>query len=233
MWPTNTPSTTSMLAARAGLLDVDDSLMRFGSLARLAGMPALPRATAFPLAPGAAERLEALLAAEFERVRVACADEGLDAPVCALALIYVHEHDLALAENLYALTEPARARTFDHRREQGLWDLWSPAGWDHTNLLGPVNEVRLRDGERVAASLIAAGCTDPQGAFVRELAHRLARHDWAGVMTTTVDFACWAVEHEVTEDVFETFRVTAPPRAVEAYEQRGWLRFPAEFSWKP
>jgi hypothetical protein len=53
------------------------------------------------------------------------------------------------------------------------------------------------------------------------------------VMTVTDDFACWAVEHDVTDDVFDTFRMTALQPAIAAYEQRGLLRFPNEFKWQP
>jgi len=41
------------------------------------------------------------------------------------------------------------------------------------------------------------------------------------------------MEHELTEEVFETFRAVASEAAVEAYEARDWLRFPEELLGTP
>jgi hypothetical protein len=156
-----------------------------------------------------------------------CAGRRFDAAVCTLALVYVDQHDVALAGDLCALTEPYRASLLERPDDQGLWQLWSPcySDWDHA-FRDLWSEARTEAGERVGAELIAAGCADPTGAFNCELAYRLSRHDWSSTMTVTDDFACFAVEHEVNEDMFDTFRATAPAAAVAAYQQRNWLRFP-------
>jgi hypothetical protein len=177
------------------------------------------------LAPDAAARRDKLLASEFARVVALCAGRRFEAAVCTLALVYVPQHDVALAGELCALTGPYRASLLQRADDQGLWQLWSPVhgDWDHA-LRDLWTQERVQEGERVGAELIAAGCQDPEGAVNCELAWRLSRHDWSSTMTVSDDFACFAVEHEVTEDMFDTFRVTAP--AAAAYQQRNWLRFP-------
>jgi hypothetical protein len=196
-------------------------------------MPPLPRASEFGLPPEGAELLERLLGTEEARVQEVLGRETFAGPVCALAFIYVREHDLPTASYTYALTERARDAAFERHGEQALWVLWSPSGWDHADILDDPGEATYRDAERLAAALKEAACEDPEGAFVCELAYRFARASWSGVMPVTGDFACWAMEHELTEDVLDTFRVTAPPAAVSAYVARGWLRFPGEYAIKP
>jgi hypothetical protein len=197
-------------------------------------VPRLPRATEFELPPAGAALLQRLLRTEEARVRAVLRKRTFAGPVCSLAFIYVWEHDLPTATYTYALTEQARDAAFERHGEQGLWVLWSPADWDHADILDddPGQDV-YREAERLAAALQEAGCEDPEGAFVCELAYRLARASWSGVMPITEDFACWAMEHESDEDALETFRVTALAAAVSAYAARGWLRFPDSYAIKP
>lgn len=193
-------------------------------------MTPLPRASEAGLSGPAAERLETHLLADEARVREACEARTFVGSVCALAIVYVWQLDLPRATGLYVLTELARDAIFESQGEQGLWLLWSPADWDHSDILSRPRTVDHTDVEGLASDLIAAGCADPEGAFVCELAYRLVRRDWSAVMPLTPDFAGWAMEHDLSPDVFDTFRVTAPEAAVTAYDARSWLRFPDHYN---
>jgi hypothetical protein len=198
-------------------------------------MPPLARASSFPLTGPGVERLERRLRTDESRLREALGDQTFAGPVCAVAFVYVHQPPaIPLMTHAYALTRPALEAAFArHGDEQGLWVLWSPADWDHAELPSWPSDEIVDEAERLATHLRRARCRDPEGAFICELAYRVARADWSDVMTVTDDFASWAMEHEETEDVFETFRVTAPPNVVSTYVARGWLRFPDEYSLQP
>lgn len=131
------------------------------------------------------------------------------------------EHDLPYPSHTSALSELERSALVADRGVEALWFRGvAPLGLSRT----PAAEVE-RKIDPVAADLHAAGCENPDGAFLCELAHRLSRLVWRehGVEATP-DFAYWAVEHDVpTGWVHETFRVTARPDVVSAYEGAGWL----------
>jgi len=194
-------------------------------------MPPLARASSFALTRPGVDRLERRLRTEESRLRTALGERTLAGPVCAVAFIYVHQPPaVPVVAHAYALTRAALDAAFErHGDEQALWVLWSPADWDHTDLLSWPSDDILDEAERLAKQLKRARCKDPEGAFICELAYRVARSDWTDVMAVTDDFASWAMEHEETPDIFETFRVTATPEAISTYTARGWLRFPDEF----
>ena len=200
-------------------------------------MPALARASSFALTGPGVERLERRLKSEEHRLRAALGERTYAGPVCAVAFIYVHQPPaIPVVAHAYALTRPALDAAFErHGDEQALWVLWCPAAWDHADvLIWPRDEDGIvEEAERLANQLKRAGCRDPEGAFISDLAYRVCRADWSDVMAVTDDFASWAMEHEETPDVFETFRVTAPPDIISTYAARGWLRFPDDFSLQP
>lgn len=198
-------------------------------------MPPLARASSFALTGPGVERLEQRLKTEESRLRAALGEQTFAGPVSAVAFIYVHQPPaIPVVAHAYALSRTALDAAFErHGDEQGLWILWSPADWDHPELLSCPSDDIIEEAERLAKQLKRARCKDPEGAFICELAYRVARADWSDVMTVTDDFATWAMEHEETPDIFETFRITAAPEAISAYTARDWLRFPEEFALQP
>lgn len=186
-------------------------------------MAALPRATSFGLAGGGLALLERTLEGGATAVRESCADRFSDS-VCALSFVYVEEGFAPRITYLGALTVGGRAALFGSGEAKGLALLWSPADWDHWDFFAGTPEEMDGDLERLGGLLGEAGCDDPEGAYLCELAWRLSRADWSAVMKTSPDFACWTMEHEGSGGpAHETFRVTAREEAVERYERRGWL----------
>lgn len=170
--------------------------------------------------------LDRVLSAECERLKEGCRERAFRGPVCALAFIYVEDYvdsPELLATYTYALSEAKRQMVLAEGGEQAADIVWSPPEWDHEHLVDPAEPEAYRAAEPLVAELERARCTDPEGAFLRELAYTLARLDWTGVMDVSDDFACWATEHEYRADVFEIFRATNKPETVRAYERRGWL----------
>ena len=193
-------------------------------------MSSPPRATSFALSDTDAQRLERHLRADETRVRQALAERAFAGPVCALAFVYVGQEPLALATYVCALTEATREAAFERHGEQALWKLWFAPDWDHVDVLAGASAGSIDEAGYVANRLKRAGCGNPEGAFVSELAYRLARLDWSDVMETSSDFACWASDHEGTAVVLDNFRATAPSAVIAVFEERSWLRFPDEFA---
>ena len=109
--------------------------------------------------------------------------------------------------------------------EHGPEGIWSPGAWPHWDFLPIPAEAVYARAELVAADLAEGGCEEAEGAFLCELADRMSRLDWQqhGVVAAP-DLACWAVEHDTPAGWgHETFRVTARPEVVTAYERAGWL----------
>lgn len=186
-------------------------------------MRALPRASDFALAAHGMVLLERSLDLGAIAVRQSCSG-WVSGSVCALAFVYVEEGYYPPAiTHLGALTVSGRAGLLSARDGRGLERLWSPADWDHWDSFSGNPDELDRDLERLGGLLAEAGCEDPEGAFLCELAWRLSRADWSGAMQASADFACWAMEHEDGGSAHETFRLTAPGQVVESYEARGWL----------
>lgn len=185
-------------------------------------MAALPLATSFPLPDDAAARLEALLGEAQTHVASVVLDELIEAPLACLAFVFTEEHELPFPSYTAALSESERESLV---AKQGPEVLWSPAEWQHWDFLPPPPDEVYERVEIVGADLQEVGCEGVEGAFLCELAYRLSRADWSRHGVATVpDFACWAVEHDVpTGWGHETFRVTARPEVVSAYEAAGWL----------
>jgi hypothetical protein len=180
------------------------------------------RAGAFDLDEEAVDRLSALLEFEEGRVLAACRRLQLSGPACALAFFYAQEHESPLAGWLALLTAEHRERLAERSEMASV--MWQPAEWDHWDILDAVGVDDVGDRpERVAGDLIAAGCADPEGAFLTELAYRLSRGDWSAVMPVTTDFACFVVAHDLDWDNLETFRATVSPDIVRSWERGGWL----------
>ncbi len=119
----------------------------------------------------------------------------------------------------------AGALTDAQRAALGPEGIWSTGDWPHCDLLPIPPEAVYARAELVAADLAEAGCDQAEGAFLCELAYRMSRLDWQehGVAAAS-DMACWAVEHDTPSGwAHETFRVTARPDVVTAYESAGWL----------
>lgn len=185
-------------------------------------MRALPRAASFDLDSDGAALLERLLKGAGDAVRDSCRGR-FSRPVCALAFIYAEEDFSPAVTYVYALTEAGRSALLEEPGEKAMQLLWSPADWDHSDFFAGTPPEMHRGLEQIGDLLGKAGCEDPEGAFLSELAWRLSRTDWSGVMETSPDFACWAMEHEWTASVYETFRLTAPAEAVDHYQKRGWI----------
>jgi len=187
-------------------------------------MRALPRAASFDLDSDGATLLERLLKGAGDAVRDSCRGR-FSRPVCALAFIYVEEGLPPAVTYLGALTDPGRSALLEEPGEKAMRLLWSPADWDHPDFFAGTPAEMDSGLEQIGDLLEEAGCEDPEGAFLCELAWRLSRADWSAVMETSPDFACWAMEHEDgwTGSVHETFRLTATVRAIEQYEKREWI----------
>jgi hypothetical protein len=179
------------------------------------------RASEFALTSDGEARLGALLAMEEFRVRSACGLLRLNSNACAIAFVYTQEHDLPLVTYTSLLTADAREKQRG-APEKDLF-MWHPADWDHWHFYDESPEDLGEEPERLSADLLAAGCEDPEGAFLRDLARRLARADWAGVMAATDDFACYVVSEGDYAGSKEAFRETVSPEVVAAWEREGWL----------
>lgn len=170
----------------------------------------------------ATARLEALLVEAQAHVVRAVVEEGIAGPLACLAFEFVGVEDLPFPSHVGGLSEAQRVALVT---QHGPDRIWSSGDWPHWDFLPIPAEAVYAQAELVAADLAEAGCEHAEGSFLCELAYRMSRLDWqeCGVVAAP-DVACWAVEHDTPRGwAHETFRVTARPEIVAAYESAGWL----------
>lgn len=201
-----------------------------GWLADSAEARAPVRAGTYELSAAAARRLDELVAREAQDVRRSVARAVGDERVCMVGFIWA-DPQTATATHVYAFTGRERdAAMRDGASDEALERLWTLSSWAADDVLGREDEAATYAfADRVVADLEAVNCPEPEEAFLHELAYRLSRDP--GDLRVTDDFGCFAVEHELIHEAPIAFQASATPEAVDAYERRGWLRFPGSFDW--
>jgi hypothetical protein len=182
------------------------------------------RASTYSLSGRGRAMLEEVLDAECSMVRRDCGKRDFGGRVCALAFIYAADVPLLPVTTYhYALTEARRDAVIADDAGAGAELVWSPPEWDFENFLEGTPDENYPRAQQLADDLQRAGCEDPEGAFLQDLACVLARVDWSQTMDVTADFACWATEHEWASDTAAEFSAVNMRATVQSYERRGWL----------
>jgi hypothetical protein len=138
--------------------------------------------------------------------------------------VYVADEELASVSYIVGWTEAARNEAFAAGGESALWTLWGAADWDveYDDVVAPPEpDVRTH---KLTELLLDAGCDEPAGAFLMDLAHRLNRSPLP--VATTVDFACWPAEHEVDDEPWRWMTAVARSHVIDRYAINDWLRLP-------
>jgi len=183
------------------------------------------RAGGYPLPAAARQRLGELVAREARDVRRFVARAVREERVCLIGFVWA-DPETATATYVCALTERERdAAMRDGVSDEALERLWTPPGWEAEDVLVREDDaVTYALADEVAADLAELDCPEPEEAFLHELAYQLSREP--AELPVTEDFGCFAVEHELIHEAPIAFRASATRPAVDAYERRGWLRFP-------
>jgi hypothetical protein len=116
--------------------------------------------------------------------------------------------------------ESERTTWIREHGDEAKWYLWNPAEYQHfldiqsedvAEACLPANqECRLRGSWKEAAQCL------------NQIAGDLGNMNWTGILQTTEDFVCYAVDLELTE-FRRNLKASAPPELVKAFGQKGWL----------
>jgi len=177
------------------------------------------------LTEGAArDLLEQQLIADADHVTRALSQLRLTSPLSCLALVYAADEELASVSLLYGWTQAARDAAFAADADAALWSLWGPADWEveYDAVVEPPTPL---DGTAALTRLLLqAGCDEPAGAVLMDLAYRLNRSPLPVELAR--DFACWASEHEMDDEPWRWMTAVARSDTVAQYDANGWLRLP-------
>lgn len=222
---TATRLATSAIILRSAVAAVsaDEPVRGVGHFGSISAMVP-PRASSLLTDHVGRELLERQLSADSDHVRAALTTVRLCSPLSCLALTYVADEELASVSYIVGWTQEARDAAFAADAEESLWTLWGAAGWDLD--LDDVIEPPAPDRttRELTQRLLDAGCPEPAGALLMDLAYRLNRA--ALPVSTTSDFACWPAEHEMDDEPWHWMTAVARPEVVELYAKAGWLRLP-------
>jgi hypothetical protein len=185
-----------------------------------------PRASELLSDQATRELLQQQLDADVDHVKATVAQTRLESALCCLGLLYTAEEEVAAVSHLYGWTQAARASAFNADTEAALWTLWG-ADWDihYDDVVAP--PALTETTRRLTQALLEAGCDEPAGAFLMDLAYRLNREVLP--VATTPDFACWASEHEIDDEPWRWMTVVARPEVIDRFAANGWLRLPDDY----
>ena len=172
------------------------------------------------------ELLAAQIDADAEHVSAALTRARMLSPLCCLGFVYVADDETAAVSYINGWTREARDEAFAVAGEAALWKLWSQTDWDLDldDLIAPPAPSPLT--RELTQLLLDVGCEEPAGAVLMDLAHRLNRSPLS--VEITADFACWASEHEMSDEPWRWMTAAARREVVERYARRGWLRLPGD-----
>ena len=192
-------------------------------------MSAAPSASAIVTAlgtPRVVAALDALIDLHVTAIVAWCVEAAPARPVSGLKLTYLagRAPDETQATDYLGLLPEQDLDALLAGPEAGLWTLWSAGDWP---IEGPLSAPESDAAAIVWRSLRAARVQEPERAVLNDVATRLTRQSWSGVMAVGSHFAAWACPPDPDASVLENFEASADEPMVRLFREAGALRLPS------